>query len=883
MPRLHRSALVLILPAALAAVVLAAAAQPETKPQPEKPDAETFSAATKKVGPALFIIGRAKGGHGTGFLISKEHRLIATNAHVADIMDPSGKLFAVRNGTATVYKVDKVYYHPGVKRFKNGEGKPSIISMDPADGDVDPLCPDVAVLKLAADGPELPAAIPLADTKTLDDLLARPIGILGFPGHDSKWPIAGELATASYHDGSVSRLTGFDLQPAEGPAGRKMVQYTIQNFGGYSGSPIYLADGRVVAVNNMVRAAKIKELDITKSIAHGIRADAVLEVLAHHKLPELKAVATIDPGVPVPVAPLAKAKALERLRHLLYLGAVNKGYGDGDITELGTYNPTMADEVCDLAEAIETVRRVRIIGASDRHIARLARLERVTSLFLTNGRVTDTGLAQMRNRNNLAVLDLSGNSLISSAGLAHLCESKGLDSLDLSRTRIGDEGLVELKKFPKLRWLKLNGTKITDAGMKEMANYPEIVQVEINDTAITDVGLAAWKGNPILSFFSAERTAITDVGLHQFTMNKGGFLSLTLNGTRVTGTYFQGLKFNVKSDISLNDCPLSDEGLAAAIPFLAGSEVVSTLSHSLMVLGDGAKVSPDGIAKLRDMKKLTDLTIRFPGLTPAHIRALAGLPKLQSLTLEGTEVTEEVMKEVAALPKLTFLSLIDSNVTNAGLAHLSKSLQWVYINKKSRVTDEGMKHLARLPELISLRLHGFPLTAVGLRHLSVLPKLADLTLSGPTIGDEEIAALSGFPQLDRLGLNETSFKDKGAASFCKIPKLENLGLVKCEITGVGLSELAKCPRLVRLSFVQCEKITSAGFQPFRGSILESLDVRLCPGIDDKILDVFAGELGGLNLRNLDAQQTKVTREGVLKLKVPDGWDPKKDRPCSIGW
>ena len=49
MSRLSRPVLALILPAALVAVLLAG------PPQPEKQPGETFAAATKKVGPAVFM------------------------------------------------------------------------------------------------------------------------------------------------------------------------------------------------------------------------------------------------------------------------------------------------------------------------------------------------------------------------------------------------------------------------------------------------------------------------------------------------------------------------------------------------------------------------------------------------------------------------------------------------------------------------------------------------------------------------------------------------------------------------------------------------------------------------------------------------------------
>src|SRR5688500_5552945 len=55
---------------------------------------------------AVLLVGHPKHGRGTAWVISKQHRLVATNAHVADILnDAGGSMMAIVNGTATVYKI----------------------------------------------------------------------------------------------------------------------------------------------------------------------------------------------------------------------------------------------------------------------------------------------------------------------------------------------------------------------------------------------------------------------------------------------------------------------------------------------------------------------------------------------------------------------------------------------------------------------------------------------------------------------------------------------------------------------------------------------------------------------------------------------------------
>lgn len=231
----------------------------------------------------VMIIGN-RTGYGTGFVISKKHRLVATNAHVADIAQRAGKFVAVTNGTAQAYPVEKSWYHPGLKRYLRGQPSLVIRSEDPKDGPVYPRSPDLAVLQLGSAGPELPQQVTFASAREVDAMFAQPVGILGFPSHDyNAWPAVGSEASATYHDGVVSRLTDFNLNGGGPASKRQFVQYTLATWSGFSGSPVFLANGRVVAIHNMARYDQGAGGDI-KSIAHGIRVDCLWELLVHHKL-----------------------------------------------------------------------------------------------------------------------------------------------------------------------------------------------------------------------------------------------------------------------------------------------------------------------------------------------------------------------------------------------------------------------------------------------------------------------------------------------------------------------------------------------------------------------------------------------------------------------
>ncbi len=86
-------------------------------------------------------------------------------------------------------------------------------------------------------------------------------------------------------------------------------------------------------------------------------------------------------------------------------------------------------------------------------------------LHLSDNRITDQGLAYLKDRTDLMVLDLTNNPAITDAGLAHLRHLTELRQLILrNNSQITDAGLVHLEKMQHLDILVLHGTRVTAAG-----------------------------------------------------------------------------------------------------------------------------------------------------------------------------------------------------------------------------------------------------------------------------------------------------------------------------------------------------------------------------------------------------------------------------------
>jgi tetratricopeptide (TPR) repeat protein len=260
---------------------------PDTKSLPvwSQPGSDAVTAllnVVRKSSPSVFIVGNNDVGTGTAFLISKKNRLLATNAHVADIFNNSGgNMLAYQNGTSNAFKVVKAYYHPGVMRFSAGV---LLRNSSPSTGNVCPRSPDVAVLQLADDGAELPDELPLATRDEEYDLFAQPIGMLGYPSLDTGavLPAPGQKATATFREGVIDRVSDFSNYAGGPPERQQYLQHSMASWFGFSGSPIFLPNGHVAALNNS--GGTFTQNGMSTNLAWGIRADCLWELLKANNL-----------------------------------------------------------------------------------------------------------------------------------------------------------------------------------------------------------------------------------------------------------------------------------------------------------------------------------------------------------------------------------------------------------------------------------------------------------------------------------------------------------------------------------------------------------------------------------------------------------------------
>ena len=120
-------------------------------------------------------------------------------------------------------------------------------------------------------------------------------------------------------------------------------------------------------------------------------------------------------------------------------------------------------------------------------------------------------------------------------------------SIDLSRTKIGDDELASLARMPAFRHvheLSLADTAVTDAGVGLLARCQALHALDLSRTKVTDNALRAIAGCRSLSTLSASGTKVTDIGVEALIQHRDtlDLISLDITDTPVNEEGVQKLK-----------------------------------------------------------------------------------------------------------------------------------------------------------------------------------------------------------------------------------------------------------------------------------------------------------------------------------------------------
>lgn len=335
----------------------------------------------------------------------------------------------------------------------------------------------------------------------------------------------------------------------------------------------------------------------------------------------------------------------------------------------------------------------------------------------------------------------------------------------------------------------------------------------LDGTRITSPGLRAISGRPI-SVLSLRNTAVDD-RVAETLKSLRSLEYLDLDDTLITGECFSSLaSLRRLSELIVRTKHLLGEYL----PQLRGSSVAV-----LRIGPSGARPSDfqflAQLPNLRevDLKESRDAFIasgrKHSFVNDALLEIIAEARKLDDVSLWNTITSDDGLRYLATLPHLESLRTRCTHITDEGLRLLSKSHPRLTVLElhESLVTDDGLSTLHRFQNLQRVGLNGNRnITSRGLATISQLHSLAICALSDTAVVDSDVEKLAQLPNLRELALKDTEITDKALQHLSQARNLRLLEVEKASVTAAGIARLQNVlPQCVIHSIVPQHDIAAA--------------------------------------------------------------------------
>jgi tRNA A-37 threonylcarbamoyl transferase component Bud32 len=247
----------------------------------------------------------------------------------------------------------------------------------------------------------------------------------------------------------------------------------------------------------------------------------------------------------------------------------------------------------------------------------------------------------------------------------------------------------------------------------------------------------------------------------------------------------------------LADAPSPERGMPPPAAARERETTVWILQHNGELILHGI---PGRVTRLQDLPSgpfETQIAYlwKFPKITDRDLVRFRDLRVLQGLHVGGPALSDDGLTTIGELRSLHYLTIFDA----------------------TRVTDAGLRHLTRLPQLETLVLTGGSVTGEGLRHLAGLPALTWLDLSRTSLTDGGLAALVDFRALESLLVCQTKVTDRELKQLRRISKLKHLDLSATAVSDVGVPSLCDLSKLERLT-ITGTRITPRGAESLRTAL-----------------------------------------------------------------
>ncbi len=271
--------------------------------------------------------------------------------------------------------------------------------------------------------------------------------------------------------------------------------------------------------------------------------------------------------------------------------------------------------------------------------------------------------------------------------LAILAKLPRLRFLLVDSDRITDEGIASLKECTSLQEVALYGKRVSGRGVAIVASLPNLKGLHCDTKLATDGELDCLRDKPNLEDLSLRGHTVRDAGLEVICTCKN-LKRLTITRGEFSGNAMRSLEQLKKlKQLNLVEALLPNESVTfprESVASLAKLPQLESLYLSVELL-------PEDLVVLGSMTNLRDLTLHGTKLTGEGLKHLTQLKQLEQLKTDMTLLKDEDMAYFTEFPHLQNLDLHDSQVTDAGFLTLAKCQGLREISMYgTNVTSKGM-------------------------------------------------------------------------------------------------------------------------------------------------------------------------------------------------
>lgn len=314
---------------------------------------------------------------------------------------------------------------------------------------------------------------------------------------------------------------------------------------------------------------------------------------------------------------------------------------------------------------------------------------------------------------------------------------------------VTDTGIAHLSRYPRLRALHAGGLGLTDRVLESIGKLAGLEELHLDSNRLTGAGLRHLTGLKKLRKLNLSFNSLRPDAFATLAQLTGLTHLLVLSGPKVDDQVLE----QCAKLANLEELRLSEDTTAVTdrgIEHLAGLKNLKNLA-----LRGAIGVTDTGLAQLAELPHLEELSLRNLGsVTPRGLDVLAKLPELRRLDIESLSMDDRSVRALAPLKKLERLLLWNVAIQPLTLDTVGELQSLRTFRTNQAVSSSAIQALAKLKDLESITDELTEVTDEDVRHLARLPKLQVLVLGSEHVTADSLPTLARMTALRELFVTE---------------------------------------------------------------------------------------------------------------------------------